>query len=378
MHVLYLNYSYDNRLQTVDDVLKQYHVIPEWCSAVRNAGATRVTVAQRFSQIHSSTYCNVDYHFVKDTLPPRLAWWHNPSSIHNLVSSLSPDVVHLNGAPYFARSLRPMLKTTTPLLWQFRTSGFPRWRSRWFWKKSLQQTDGAIFTSLAQTRRWHEHGLLAAGTVVYEVLPASSTFTPVSYHESRSRLRMNGQTVFLWVGRLNANKDPLTVLQGFHDFVKTTTSAHLYMIYHETDLLSQVEHTIKQLSLSNCVHLVGYVPHEQLPEYYSASDFFVIGSHEEVCGYALIEAIACGSTPIVTDIPSFRKITGDGSIGFLWEPRNPNSLATALMTAQQERQERKAVRSFFETHLSYEQLGKQALKIYADALVSRSLLNREN
>jgi glycosyltransferase involved in cell wall biosynthesis len=189
---------------------------------------------------------------------------------------------------------------------------------------------------------------------------------------------MNGQTVFLWVGRLNHNKDPLTVLHGFHDFVKTTTSAHLYMIYQEFELLAQVENMIRQLSLGHCVHLVGHMPHEQLPEYYSASDFFVLGSHEEVCGYALIEAISCGSTPIVPDIPSFRKITGDGAIGFLWKAGTPASLSTALINAQLDRQERKAVRSFFERHLSYEQLGKQAMKIYTDAQARRSILPREN
>ena len=49
-----------------------------------------------------------------------------------------------------------------------------------------------------------------------------------------------------------------------------------------------------------------------------AADLFVLGSHREGSGYSLIEALACGLPPIVTDIPSFRSLTGAGVVGALW------------------------------------------------------------
>ena len=44
-----------------------------------------------------------------------------------------------------------------------------------------------------------------------------------------------------------------------------------------------------------------------------ASDLFVLGSHREGSGYSLIEALACGLPPVVTDIPSFRIADRSGS-----------------------------------------------------------------
>ena len=73
-------------------------------------------------------------------------------------------------------------------------------------------------------------------------------------------------------------------------------------------------------ALARRVRLVGYVPQEKLPAYYSAADIFVLGSHHEGSGYALIEACACGAVPVVTRIPPFRAITGDGARGALWPP----------------------------------------------------------
>ena len=60
----------------------------------------------------------------------------------------------------------------------------------------------------------------------------------------------------------------------------------------------------------NAYFSLGRLPHERLAAYYSAADIFVSGSHREGSGYALIEAMACGAIPCVTDIPSFRAITG--------------------------------------------------------------------
>ena len=55
---------------------------------------------------------------------------------------------------------------------------------------------------------------------------------------------------------------------------------------------------------------------------------FVSGSHYEGSGYALIEAMSAGLVPIVTDIPSFRSITGDS--GERWQAGDADDLASAL------------------------------------------------
>ena len=77
--------------------------------------------------------------------------------------------------------------------------------------------------------------------------------------------------------------------------------------------------------------LKGKVKHSELGACYNTADYFISGSHKEGSGYALIEAMSCGCIPIVTNIPSFKKITRDGTFGFLFEPGNPESLLNILL-----------------------------------------------
>ena len=60
-----------------------------------------------------------------------------------------------------------------------------------------------------------------------------------------------------------------------------------------------------------------------------AADVFVLGSHREGSGYSLIEALACGLPPVVTDIPSFRSLTAAGAVGALWPCGDARALGDA-------------------------------------------------
>ena len=114
------------------------------------------------------------------------------------------------------------------------------------------------------------------------------------------------------------------------------------------------------------VHLLGRVPHAQVESLCRACDLFVLGSHRESCGYALLEALACGLVPVVTDIPSFRRITGSGAIGALVPPGDVWGFAAALVaqTRALDSTSRLRVLAHFETHLSPQALGRQLICAY--------------
>src|SRR2546422_6513076 len=107
------------------------------------------------------------------------------------------------------------------------------------------------------------------------------------------------------------------------------------MAYSSQERLSTVQaHIARSSTLASHVHLPGYISHEQLAAFYSAADLFVLGSHREGSGYALIEALACGAIPIVTNIPSFRALTGNGAVGTLWPAGDAAAFAGALIRYQ--------------------------------------------
>jgi glycosyltransferase involved in cell wall biosynthesis len=181
-------------------------------------------------------------------------------------------------------------------------------------------------------------------------------------NECKLRLGISGNSNFLWVGRLNANKDPVTVLKGFSIYLQENPQAKLYMIYQTTELLLSIETMIgNDPVLAEAVLLLGEKKERELPGWYSAADFFISGSHSEGSGYALVEAMHCGSIPVVTSIPSFKRLTANGQYGFLYEKGNAKDLANTLKKLSEISQEdfSKKVLHYAKSNLSFKNIADE-------------------
>jgi glycosyltransferase involved in cell wall biosynthesis len=145
----------------------------------------------------------------------------------------------------------------------------------------------------------------------------------------------------------------------------------LWCCFGTAPLLSEVRSRIAgDRILRGRVHLMGRVPHESVEQLMRAADVFVQGSHRESTGFALIEALACGLPPVVTDIPSFRSLTGQGAVGQLWPCGDSRGLSEALrsVAAHTDSVTRAAVRAHFERELSFTALGAKLAAVYRDTL----------
>ena len=102
------------------------------------------------------------------------------------------------------------------------------------------------------------------------------------------------------------------------------------MLFGDDTLLEGVQQRVRESALLRpAVMLSGRVSHDELPNYYSAADVFVSGSHSEGSDDVLIEAMSAGVVPVVSDIPSFRAIIGD--CGAHFSAGDAGAFATALV-----------------------------------------------
>lgn len=230
---------------------------------------------------------------------------------------------------------------------------------------------GVAFCSLDQARAFTTAGLIGASTKVYEIPESTSRFAPGARDEARRVTGIDGDPAVLWVGHLDANKDPLTVLGGISAAMRELPQLQFYCCFGNAPLLRAVRSRIaSDTRLRDRVHLLGRLPHERIELLMRAADIFVLGSHREGSGYSLIEALACGLPPVVTDIPSFRSLTKAGSVGELWPCDDSRALCQALLSiARRSGSElRAAVRTHFERELSSNALGLKLTAMYADVL----------
>jgi glycosyltransferase involved in cell wall biosynthesis len=223
-------------------------------------------------------------------------------------------------------------------------------------------------SSEGQAVEWRRSGIAPADLSIFHVMECGTTVAPLATRRADLPVRL------LWVGRLNANKDPLTVLRGVEPFLASHPGATLTMVYAENDLEREVRQRIDGSDVLRCrVTLLGRVERSAMPGHFSDADIFVLGSHREGSGYALIEALACGVMPVVSGIPSFRALTNDGREGELWRPGDAMAFTQALTRAVHRLTEddRARRRAFFDRHFSWRAIGERAVRIYEEVVAGR-------
>ena len=221
-----------------------------------------------------------------------------------------------------------------------------------------------IFTSEEMGNEWVDRKIINNRNKIWGIMEASSFFKPMNKEIAKQKTNVESDPIFLFVGRLDRNKDPETVVKAFFQFNKKHTRARLYMIYQTTDLLNAIKNLIKQADNNNSVKLIGKVSHDEMQEWYNSADFIISGSHYEGSGVSVCEAMSCGCIPIVTDILSFKKITGYGRCGMLYESGNVPALLENLLNTRylDIESERKKVLEQFDNDLSFDAIAKQINK----------------
>lgn len=365
MRVVHVNCVIDAARRAPADLLAAWPTLPGVAQAAARAGA-EVTVLQASRFAGEYRRDGITYRFVAE---PR---WRRGSGAGMMpwrmgaaIRRERPDLVHFNGLD-FPLHVRAACAAGAPVLVQdhaSRAEGRSARLRRWGHAKIA----GAAFTSRAQAEPFVRRRQLPASAALFAVPESSSHFTPGDRIMARCDSGVHGDPAILWIGHFDANKDPLTMLRAVRIALAAVPDLHLWCAFAGTGLLGEVEAMLRaDALLAAHVHLLGAVPHAMVETLCRAADLFVSTSRREGSGYALIEALACGVTPVVSDIPSFRALTGDGAIGALVPVGDAEALAAAIVDQARRPRDaaRGAVRAHFERHLAFDAIGAQLMAAY--------------
>ncbi len=95
----------------------------------------------------------------------------------------------------------------------------------------------------------------------------------------------------------------------------------------------KLEKQVQDLKIGSKVQFIGWVAHEEMPKLLLEADIYVSTSLNDGTSISLLEAMASGTFPIVTDIPSNREWISDGENGFLVPINEERYLAEKILEA---------------------------------------------
>ena len=369
LHVCFVLNSYVQEITDAKKFLLANYSLPEWCEAISRQG-WKVTVLIRFSRDESFVLNGVNYFFLKDKYGPQLKFWQVSNRINLRAAEVDADVYHLHNMNKVLQHHNFFRHVKRPAIIQNHAENPTRKFGGFFQRKVLKKFKCIVLTARGQEDTWIERNLLNPNQIRF-VLEGSTTFVATERLYAQSKTGLKGDLNFIWVGNLNARKDPLTILDGFRDLLTQYPEAKLYMIYKNGDLLLPVKALINSDGLlSNSVLLLGHRDRSVMEAHYNSAHYFVLGSHGEGSGYSAFEAIACGCVPIITDIPSFRKMTDYGRIGELWKCGDSDSFVQAVkkeLSKPWNESSAEAIK-FFQENLSYSAIAGEMEAVYLEAL----------
>lgn len=91
----------------------------------------------------------------------------------------------------------------------------------------------------------------------------------------------------------------------------------VFEIAGDGDYFNELQQRIDDMGLRNSVIIRGFIPREQIPEFWSRQDIMVSFSDYEGHSITQCEAMAAGAVPIVTDVSGARDDVEDGINGYI-------------------------------------------------------------
>ena len=148
-------------------------------------------------------------------------------------------------------------------------------------------------------------------------------FRPADREKTRRDLRFDGSTL-LSVGRLIALKGHDLVIEAL-----PRLPDYQLVIVGDGPERAALEALARRTGVAERVRFLGVIEHDKLPSVFSAADALVLASSREGWPNVLLEAMACGTPVVVSNIPGIAEVVTD-RVGVMMPERTPAGVAAAV------------------------------------------------
>lgn len=211
----------------------------------------------------------------------------------------------------------------------------------------LEQANCVVATSPQEQE--HLRSLVSQQGCI-EVIPCGtdiSNFRIMPKAEARATLGFQpDEQVVLYVGRFDPRKGIETLVRAVAQLKQNTEDTpsdacdakQLRLVIvggsdptqFDGQERQRIEQLVHELGIATQTTFAGRVGHDRLPLYYTAADVCAIPSHYEPFGLVAIEAMACGTPVVASDVGGLRFTVVPEETGLLAPPQDVDAFAKAI------------------------------------------------
>ena len=207
-------------------------------------------------------------------------------------------------------------------------------------------------------------------------------FYPIPVEEAKEFIGVNPcESVVLYVGRIEPLKGIDTLIDAIGILKHKGVIVCLSIIGGDPDLspeaksaeMARLQTLRERDDLKDLVAFLGRRSQDTLPYYYSAAEAVVVPSHYESFGMVALEAMACGTPVVASQVGGLAFLVQDGVTGFTIPVEDPHALAERLILLVQDAELRKkmsASAANFALNYSWQKIAPRIVQVYNDVLES--------
>ena len=262
--------------------------------------------------------------------------------LRKIIRDCSPDIVHTR--LYHADlvgGVTALLSGAPPVIWTIHSSDLgtlhKSWKTRFVRRICAilsHWIPSVIVADAKNTKKVNVSlGYSSKNFIVINNGIALSTFHPDPRARQNLRNELNiqeNQILLGFVARWDPLKDHSNLLQAL-SIVKR--SNHKFVCILVGNEITPQNSSLMQLVHGNNLneHVILLGPQNDIPAIMNALDLHILSSFSESLPLSVIEAMACGTPCVVTDVGDTALITGD--TGWVVPPKEPKALATGIESA---------------------------------------------
>ncbi len=243
----------------------------------------------------------------------------------------------------------------------------------------LQLADRIVASTLAELAQlqW----LYKANVRKVVIIPPGvdlTHFYPIPTDEAKEYIGvLPCEQVVLFVGRIEPLKGIDTLIEAIAILRQRNVMVCLSVIGGDADVsqdelsdeMARLQVLREKYDLQDLVTFLGRRGQDTLPYYYSASEAVVVPSHYESFGMVALEAMACGTPVVASQVGGLAYLVQDGVTGFTVPVDEPQALADCLIRLLQDASLRKRMgeqAAAFALDYDWDKIAARIVKLYAE------------
>jgi glycosyltransferase involved in cell wall biosynthesis len=165
--------------------------------------------------------------------------------------------------------------------------------------------------------------------VVYNAIDERFRAAPSEEHVARVRERYQlAHGFILYVGNIKPHKNLVRLIEAYDLLRRRGFDLKLLIIGDEISKLPALRRAVHKHKLHKHVRFLGYQPDDTLAVLYRLAEVFVFPSLYEGFGLPPLEAMACGTPVVTSNVSSLPEVTGDAAV--LVDPYEVESIADGV------------------------------------------------